>query len=158
MTPIIERPADVATRTVPGHWEGGLLKGARHGSAVGTLVERTMRLVVLARMDGMDAASAYRGFPKQLHHVPAPLWKLLTDDRGKEMTEHERLAYRLAIQVFFADPHRLWQRATNEKTNGLLRQYWPKGPTCQVTGNGSCASSLIGSTPARGKVAAVRCR
>lgn len=127
MTPITERPTDVATRTVPGHWEGDLLKGARNGSAVGTLVERTTRLVLLARMDGTDAASAYRGFTKKLRHVPAPLRKTLTYDRGKEMAEHERLAYRLAIQVFFADPHSPWQRGTNENTNGLLRQYLPKG-------------------------------
>ena len=119
MTPITERPADVATRTVPGHWEGDLLKGARNGSAVGTLVERTTRLVLLARMDGTDAASAYRGFTKKLRQVPAPLRKTLTYDRGKEMAEHERLAQRLAIQVFFADPHSPWQRGTNENTKEI---------------------------------------
>ena len=127
MTPIAERPADVATRTVPGHWEGDLLKGVRNGSAVGTLVERTTRLVLLARMDGTDATSARQGFTKKLRHVPAPLRKTLTYDRGKEMAEHERLAERLAIRVFFADPHSPWQRGTNENTNGLLRQYLPKG-------------------------------
>lgn len=126
MTPLAARPAEVATRTVPGHWEGDLLKGARNGSAVGTLVERTTRLVLLARMDGTDAASAYRGFTKKLRHVPAPLRKTLTYDRGKEMAEHERLAHRLSLQVFFADPHSPWQRGTNENTNGLLRQYVPK--------------------------------
>jgi transposase, IS30 family len=127
MTPLAERPAEVATRMVPGHWEGDLLKGARNGSAVGTLVERTTRLVLLARMDGTDAVSAYRGFTKKLHHVPVPLRKTLTYDRGKEMAEHARLAHRLSIQVFFADPHSPWQRGTNENTNGLLRQYLPKG-------------------------------
>jgi transposase, IS30 family len=127
MTPIAERPVEVASRTVPGHWEGDLLKGARNGSAVGTLVERTTRLVLLAKMDGTDAASAYRGFTKKLQPVPAPLRKTLTYDRGNEMAEHERLAKRLAIQVFFADPHSPWQRGTNENTNGLLRQYLPKG-------------------------------
>jgi transposase, IS30 family len=127
MTPIAERPADVATRTVPGHWEGDLLKGARNGSAVGTLVERTTRLVLLARMDGTDARSACHGFTKKLRHVPAPLRQTLTYDRGKEMAEHERLAQRLAIRVFFADPYSPWQRGTNENTNGLLRQYLPKG-------------------------------
>jgi transposase, IS30 family len=127
MTPITARPAEVATRTVPGHWEGDLLKGARNGSAVGTLVERTTRLVLLARMDGTDALSAYRGFTKKLRHVPAPLRKTLTYDRGKEMADHARLAHRLAIQIFFADPHSPWQRGTNENTNGLLRQYVPKG-------------------------------
>jgi IS30 family transposase len=88
----------VATRTVPGHGEGDLIKGARNGSAVGTLVERTTRLVILARMDGTDATSAREGFTKKLQHVPAPLRKPLTYDRGKELAEHERLAQRLAIQ------------------------------------------------------------
>jgi len=127
MTPIAERPAEIATRTVPGHWEGDLIKGARNGSAVGTLVERTTRLVLLARMDGTDARSAREGFTKKLRHVPALLRKTLTYDRGKEMAQHERLAERLAIQIFFADPYSPWQRGTNENTNGLLRQYLPKG-------------------------------
>ena len=127
MTPITERPAEVATRTVPGHWEGDLIKGARNGSAVGTLVERTSRLVLLARMEGTDATSARQGFTKTLRHVPALLRKTLTYDRGKEMAEHEQLAQRLAIQIFFADPYSPWQRGTNENTNGLLRQYLPKG-------------------------------
>ena len=127
MTSIVERPAAVATRTVPGHWEGDLIKGARNGSAVGTLVERTTRLVLLARMEGTDATSARQGFTKKLRHIPALLRKTLTYDRGKEMAEHERLAQRLAIQIFFADPYSPWQRGTNENTNGLLRQYLPKG-------------------------------
>lgn len=127
MTPIAERPAEVTTRTVPGHWEGDRIKGARNKSAVGTLVERTTRLVLLARMEGADAVSAYQGFTKKLRSVPAPLRKTLTYDRGKEMADHERLAQRLTIQVFFADPHSPWQRGSNENTNGLLRQYLPKG-------------------------------
>jgi len=127
MTPIAARPAEVATRTVPGHWEGDLIKGARNGSAVGTLVERTTRLVILAKMTGTDATSARAGFLNKLRHVPALLRKTLTYDRGKEMAEHERLAERLAIQIFFADPYSPWQRGTNENTNGLLRQYLPKG-------------------------------
>ena len=127
MTPMAARPADVATRTVPGHWEGDLIKGARNGSAVGTLVERTTRLVTLARLEGTDARSAREGFTKKLRHVSALLRKTLTDDRGKEMAEHEQLAQRLAIQIFFADPYSPWQRGTNENTKGLLRQYLPKG-------------------------------
>ena len=127
MTPITERPAEVATRTVPGHWEGDLLKGARNRSAVDTLVEQMTQMVILARMDGTDATSARRGFTTKLRHVPAALRKTLTYDRGKEMAEHEQLAHRLSIQVFFADPHSPWQRGTNENTNGLLRQYLPKG-------------------------------
>jgi len=127
MTSIAERPAEGATRTVPGHWEGDLIKGARNGSAVGTLVERTSRLVLLARMAGTDATSAREGFSKKLRHVPALLRQTLTYDRGKEMAEHEQLAQRLAIRIFFADPYSPWQRGTNENTNGLLRQYLPKG-------------------------------
>jgi len=127
MTLITERPAEVETRTVPGHWEGDLIKGARNSSAVGTLVERTSRLVLLARLEGADAQSACDGFTKKLRHIPAPLRKTLTYDRGKEMAEHEQLAQRLTIRVFFADPHSPWQRGTNENTNGLLRQYLPKG-------------------------------
>lgn len=116
-----------STRMVPGHWEGDLLKGARNGSAVGTLVERPTRLVLLARMDGMDATSAREGFTKKLRHVLAPLRKTLTYSQGKEMAEHERLAQRLAIQVFCPDPYSPWQRGTNENTNGLLLQSLPKG-------------------------------
>jgi IS30 family transposase len=127
MTLIAKRPVEVATRTVPGHWEGDLLKGVRNGSAVGTLVERTTRLVILARLEGTDALSAREGFTRKLKQVPTPLRKTLTYDRGKEMAEHERLAQRLAIRVFFADPHSPWQRGTNENTNGLLRQYLPTG-------------------------------
>ena len=97
MTPIAERPAGVALRTVRGHWEGDLLKGDRNGSAVGTLVERTTRLVILAGMDRTDARSAREGFTKKFRPVPAPLRKTLTYDRGKEMAEHEQLAQRLAI-------------------------------------------------------------
>ena len=127
MTSIADRPTEVVSRSVPGHWEGDLLKGARNGSAVGTLVERTTRMVLLARMEGTDARSAREGFTKKLRHIPTLLRKTLTYDRGKEMAEHERLAQRLAIQIFFADPHSPWQRGTNENTNGLLRQYLPKG-------------------------------
>ena len=127
MTLITERPAEVETRTVPGHWEGDHIKGARNGSAVGTLVERTSRLVLLARLEGADAQRACDGFTKKLRHIPAPLRKTLTYDRGKEMAEHEQLPQRLTIRVFFADPHSPWQLGTNENTNGLRRQYLPKG-------------------------------
>ena len=127
MPPIAERPAEVGTRTVPGHGEGDLIKGARTGSAVGTLVERTTRLVLLARMEGTDATSARQGFTKKLRHVPAPLRKTLTYDRGNERAEHARVAERLNIRVFLADPYRPWQRGTNEHTNGLLHQSGPKG-------------------------------
>ena len=100
-------------------------------------------MVLPARLEGTDARSAGHGFTKKLRHVPAPLRNTLTDDRGKEMAEHERLAQRLASRVFFADPHSPWQHDTNENTNGLLRQYLPTGtdlsrhtPREMNTGNG----------------------
>jgi IS30 family transposase len=127
VTLIAERPADVATRTVPGHWEGDLLNGTRNRSAVGTLGERTTRLVILAKMTGTDATRARQGFTKKCRHVPPMLRKSLPYDREKERAEHEPRAKRLVIRVFFADPHSPWQRGTNENTNGLLRQYVPKG-------------------------------
>lgn len=129
-TPLAERPAEVATRTVPGPWEGDLIKGARTGSVVGPLVERTTRLVILARRDGTDARSAREGFTQNLRPVPALLRKTLTYDRGNEMAEHARLAERLAMRVFVADPYSPWPRGTNEHTNGLLRQSVPKGTDC----------------------------
>ena len=88
MTPIDERPAEVATRTMPGHWKDDLIKGARNGSSIGTLLKRTTRLVLLARMEGTDARSARQGFTKKFRHVPALLRKTLTDDRGNELAEH----------------------------------------------------------------------
>jgi len=120
-------PPSATGGQVPGHWEGDLIKGARNGSAVGILVERTTRLVILARMAGTDARRARDGFTKKLRHVPVPLRKTLTYDRGKEMAEHVRLARRLAVLIFFADPYSPWQRGTYENTNGLLRQYLSKG-------------------------------
>ena len=127
MTPIAERPAEVTTRTVLGHWEGDVIQGTRNGSAVGTLVERTTRLVMLARMTRTDARSAREGCTKTLRHVPALLRKPLTYDRGKERAEHACWAERLAIRIVVADPYSPWQRGTNENTNGLLRQCLPKG-------------------------------
>ena len=137
MTPIAARPAEVVTRTVPGHWEGDLIKGARNGSAVGTLVERTTRLVILARMDGTDARSAREGFTKKLRHVPALLRKTLTDDRGKEMAEHERLAERLAIRVFFAAPTARGNAAPTRTRMGCCASTCPKARTCRATRSAS---------------------
>lgn len=127
MVSIHERPQEAEDRRVPGHWEGDLIKGARNASAVGTLVERTTRLVLLARLDGATAHEARLGFQRRLRRVPQPLRKSLTYDQGKEMAEHTALSENLRIRVFFADPHSPWQRGTMENTNGLLRQYLPKG-------------------------------
>lgn len=127
MTPIHDRPAEVAGREVPGHWEGDLIKGASNRSAVGTLVERTSRYVILARMDGTDAEAALEGFTRKLRRVPPCVRRTLTYDQGKEMARHEELARRLRIRVYFADPHSPWQRPSNENANGLIREYLPKG-------------------------------
>jgi IS30 family transposase len=126
MTSIHDRPAEVATREVPGHWEGDLIKGAGNRSAVGTLVERTSRYVVLAQMDGTDAGAALEAFTRKFRRIPACVRKSLTYDQGKEMARHEELARRVRIQVYFADPHSPWQRPSNENANGLIRQYLPK--------------------------------
>jgi len=127
MTSIHARPAEVATREVPGHWEGDLIKGAGNRSAVGTLVERTSRYVILARMAGTGADAALEAFTHHFRRVPVRVRKTLTYDQGKEMARHEELARRVRIQVYFADPHSPWQRPSNENANGLIREYLPKG-------------------------------
>ncbi|MBM3758437.1 MAG: IS30 family transposase [Acidobacteria bacterium] len=125
-TPIGLRPPEVETRRVPGHWEGHLLKGRANRSAVGTLVERTTRLVLLARLPALDSLGVCRGFAGKLAWVPALLRQSLTYDQGREMARHELLRKRLRLQTYFADAHSPWQRASCENTNGLLRQYLPK--------------------------------
>lgn len=127
MTPIAARPPEVAARLVPGHWEGDLIKGAANRSAVGTLVERKSRYVMLAKMQGTTADAALEAFTGRFRHVPGCVRKTLTYDQGKEMARHEQLARRLRIEVYFADPHSPWQRGTNENTNGLIREYLPRG-------------------------------
>ena len=127
MTNIKERPEEVAGRLVPGHWEGDLILGAGGASAIGTLVERTTRFVVLVHMPTRKADVAACAFAGALNAIPAPLRKTLTYDQGKEMAQHEKLALTTGMRIFFADPHAPWQRGSNENTNGLLRQYFPKG-------------------------------
>lgn len=127
MTPIALRPPEVAARIVPGHWEGDLIKGARNLSAVGTMVERTSRFIMLARMDSASADSALAGFSRRLRTVPDSLRKTLTYDQGTEMARHQLLAKRLRMDIFFCDPHSPWQRGSNENANGLIREYLPKG-------------------------------
>lgn len=127
MTNIKERPDEIEGRQVPGHWEGDLLLGAGGASAIGTLVERTTRLVVLVRMPTRKADVVACAFAGALNAIPAPLRKTLTYDQGKEMADHQSLAEETGMRIFFADPHAPWQRGSNENTNGLLRQYFPKG-------------------------------
>jgi transposase, IS30 family len=122
------RPPEVEDRLIPGHWEGDLIKGAYNQSCVGTLVERTSRLVLLAKIEGSGTAEAtLEGFTTILNRVHPPLRKTLTYDQGKEMSCHKALTEATNVTVYFADPHSPWQRGSNENTNGLLRQYLPKG-------------------------------
>jgi IS30 family transposase len=127
MTSIHERPAEIQGRLVPGHWEGDLIKGAGNRSSIGTLVERTSGKLVLVKLTDAKAATTRNGFVEGLLRVPAPLRLTMTYDQGKEMAHHKELAAATGIQVYFADPHAPWQRGSNENTNGLLRQYLPKG-------------------------------
>jgi len=127
MTNIKERPEEIEGRLVPGHWEGDLILGAGGASAIGTLVERTTRFVVLVKMPTRKADVAACAFAGALNAIPAPLRKTLTYDQGKEMADHQRLSDETGMRIFFADPHSPWQRGSNENTNGLLRQYFPKG-------------------------------
>lgn len=127
MTPIALRPPEVAARTVPGHWEGDLIKGAINRCAVGTLVERTSRYVMLVDLPGSDAQSVLEGFTRRQKSVPKSLRETLTYDQGREMALHKTLARNLKIDVFFCDAHSPWQRGTNENANGLIREYLPNG-------------------------------
>lgn len=127
MTPIALRPPEVAARTVPGHWEGDLIKGKANRSAVGTLVERISRYVMLVKLDGLTSGHILQGFGNRLRAVPPSLRKTLTYDQGSEMACHKTLAKRLRMDVFFCDAHSPWQRGSNEHANGLIRRYLPKG-------------------------------
>jgi IS30 family transposase len=132
MQSIHVRPPEVEDRLIPGHWEGDLIKGAGNRSSVGTLVERTSGFMVLAKMSSASGADALASFGKALESIPEALRKTLTYDQGKEMSYHAALTLRTGVQVYFADPHRPWQRGSNENTNGLLRQYMPKGTDLSV--------------------------
>ena len=124
------RPPDVEDRQFPGHWEGDLIKGEGNASAVGTLVERTSRLLILVKLPHPKPASAanvLQAFTDKLLGIAEPLRLSLTYDQGKEMAYHRKLTEATGIAVYFCDPHSPWQRGSNENTNGLIRQYLPKG-------------------------------
>ena len=122
---IRERPSSVEDRAVPGHWEGDLIAGSNN-SHIATLVERQTRYVMLVRVKGKDTETVISALIKHAHKLPTELYKSLTWDRGKEMADHQRFTLATDIDVYFCDPQSPWQRGSNENTNRLLRQYFPK--------------------------------
>jgi len=123
---IRERPASVEDRAVPGHWEGDLIAGSKN-SFIATLVERHSRYVMLAKVGNKDTNGVVKALIKQSHKLPRELYRSLTWGRGTEMSGHQQFTLATDIDVYFCDPHSPWQRGTNENTNRLLRQYFPKG-------------------------------
>lgn len=128
-------PPEVEDRQFPGHWEGDLIKGEGNASAVGTLVERTSRLLILVKLPHPKLASAanvLQAFSDKLNGIAQPMRQRLTYDQGREMAMHKQLTEQMGVAVYFCDPHSPWQRGFNENTNGLVRQYLPKGTDLSV--------------------------
>jgi IS30 family transposase len=121
-----QRPAEVDDQAIPGHWEGDLLMGGA-SSQIATLVERHSRYVMLVKVDRKDTVTVTKALAKKAHQLRAELRRSLTWDRGSEMAAHKDFTVATDVQVYFCDPHSPWQRGSNENTNGLLRQYFPKG-------------------------------
>ena len=123
---IEQRPPEIANRFIPGHWEGDMVIGSNNKSAIGTLVERTTRLTLLVKLQNQDATTVRKAFAKEFRRLPEGLRQTLTYDRGKEMAHHKLFTKDTNITVYFAHPHSPWERGTNENTNSLVRQFYPK--------------------------------
>ena len=129
---IDERPQEVAGREIPGHWEGDLIVGKDHGSVIGTLVERSSRYVILVHLENKEAETVRKAFETEFKKLPKLMRKSLTYDNGTEMAQHKLFTKTTKMKVYFTHPYSPWERPTNENTNGLLRDYFPKGTDLSV--------------------------